>query len=209
MAITIFLRKIKKFKQLEYLIDLIARGKSKEITLDYLTCLKKILPDKMDVDEIQTYCKENEGSPVAAISKLAEADQFIKLLSDIPFYELRINLMTFLEEFDDCYSKLDKPLKVYSTSSQIVLNNTSLKLLFGLILASGNFLNSNSYRGNACGFKVNILTQLLEVKTNKPSVTLLHVVIEHFEKILSLDENFKNNNLDFLNDLKEIGSVLK
>ena len=206
MAITILLRKVKKFfKSQEHLLELITKAKSKEITLDYLTCLKKILPDKVDVDEIQTYIKESGD-----FRKLSEADQFIKLLSDIPCYELRINLMTFVEEFDELYTKLETPLKVYTKASKIILKNEALKLFFGLILSSGNFLNSNSYRGNACGFKINILPQLLEVKTNKPAITLLHVIIEQFETIKdSMTNKFNENNYEFVQELKEFGAVSK
>lgn len=199
MSISIFLKKTRKWP-MEVLIDLIRRGKSKEITLDSLTCLKKILPEKTEVDDIRSFCKD-----ASSLSQLSEPDQFIKLLSDIPRYDLRIDLMNFLEEFDDMYTRLDTPLKVYSKSANVVLNNEALKEFLSMVLRLGNYLNTNSYKGSTMAFKMSSLSQLQDLKGNRGSITSLHFLVEQFEK------NHKGNEqmFEFLADLKEIGSVMK
>ncbi len=197
MGVVVFLKKIKT--PIKDYLNLINDGKSKEIGIDNLSCLKKILPDKTDVDEIQAYCNEFND-----INRLSKADQFIKLLSDIPCYELRINLMNFEEEFNELYSKLDIPFRNYMKCSEVLLNNKSLKLFLAMILAAGNFLNySNNYAGKASGFKISILTKLNEVKTNNHSINMLHVLVEQFD---SISKENKNN---FLEELKDIGIILK
>jgi hypothetical protein len=83
--------------------------------------------------------------------------------------------MNFTEEFEENYIKLESTLQAYINCSEVLLKNESLKLIFGLILATGNFLNMNSYCGQAVGFRIDLLPKLSDVKTNKPSITLLHV----------------------------------
>ena len=197
MGVVVFLKKIKiPIKDLCFLIN---EGNTKEIGIDNLSCLKKILPDKTGIEEIQAYSKE-----FTDINRLTKADQFVKLLSDIPGYELRINLMSFEEEFNELYSKLDIPFRNYIKCSEVLLNNSSLKMFLAMILAAGNFLNySNNYAGKASGFKINIITKLNEVKTNNQSINMLHVLVEQFDNVLREKKN------DFLDELKDIGIILK
>jgi hypothetical protein len=194
MGVSVFIKKIKI--PLSKFFAQINEGKTNEIGLDNLNCLKKILPDKNELTEIQEYLKENPD-----LSQLAREDQFIKLLIDIPFYELKINLMLFEDEFNESFAKFEIPFKIYASCSQVLLTNESLKSFLAIVLASGNFINANSYNGNAAGFKMNILTKLNEVKTNTASISLLHVLVEQFDK-----NNIKN---DFTNELNDLGLIIK
>lgn len=197
MGVVVFLKKIKT--PLNEYFALISGGKSKELSLDNLSCLKKILPDKTEIEEIQAYFKECQD-----MNRLSKADQFIKLLSDIPCYELRINLMSFEEEFSDLHTKLIIPFQSYVKCSEILLHNKSLKHFFAMVLAIGNFLNySNNYAGKAAGFKISTLSKLNEVKTNNQSINMLHVLVEQFDGSSIEDKN------DFLDELKDIGVILK
>lgn len=194
MGVSVFIKKIKI--PLSKFFAQINEGKTNEIGLDNLNCLKKILPDKNELTEIQEYLKENPD-----LSQLAREDQFIKLLIDIPFYELKINLMLFEDEFNESFAKFEIPFKIYASCSQVLLTNESLKSFLAIVLASGNFINAKSYNGNATGFKMNILTKLNEVKTNTASISLLHVLVEQFDK-----NNIKN---DFTNELNDLGLIIK
>lgn len=196
MGVSIFLKKVKI--PLTSFTNQIREAKSSEIGLDNLNCLKKILPDRNEVNAIQTYCKENIDS-----GQLSKADQFIKILTEIPNYELIINLMHFEEEFDELVSKLEIPFKIYAKCSEILLKSESLKLFLAIVLASGNFINHNSYCGKAIGFKINILPKLSDVKTNNLSINFLHVIVEQFDKIE------KDQRIDFVEDLKDLGLVTK
>lgn len=164
---------------------------------------------------MQNYCKQNAN----AMEKFGRAEQFVKMLSDISHYDLRINLMHFYEEFDEAYEKLDSTFVAYINCCEVLLRNESLKLIFGLILATGNFLNMNSWCGQAVGFRIDLLPKLSDVKTNKPSITLLHVIIEQYEKMSSNSkakpsgENGKtvNNNkgFEFLDELSNLRLIIR
>lgn len=56
----------------------------------------------------------------------------------------------------------------------------------------------------AVGFKINILPKLIEIKTNKPSISLLHVILEQISQGKSPDSNF-----EFLNELKDLNSIIR
>lgn len=213
MNVNVYLRKIKV--SLNEFIQLIINGNSQEIGIDNLTCLQKILPEKTDVENIQNFCETDPKN----YEQLAKAEKFIKLLTDVPFYELRINLMHFIEEFDEIHSLLESPLQIYCNVSNIILESKSLKQLITLILAAGNFLNTvsknlnfkffycdfyfqNSYNGQAVGFRINILPKLIDIKTNKISVSFLHIIVEEFDKKYPEQDNF-------INELKEISSIIR
>lgn len=135
MNVTVYLRKIKI--PINDFIQMILDGKSKEIGIDNLNCLKKTLPEKNEVDAIQAYCESNPQN----FENLPKAEKFIKLLTQVPLYELRIDLMNYLEEFDELYSLINNPLNVYCKSSKIILESSSIKYFIKLVLAAGNFLN--------------------------------------------------------------------
>lgn len=139
MNVNVYLRKIKV--SLNEFIQMIIEGNSQEIGIDNLTCLKKILPEKNDVETIQIFCEADAKN----FDQLAKAEKFIKLLTDVPFYELRIDLMHYIEEFDETHSLLKNPLQIYCNVSNTILESKSLKNLFTFILAAGNFLNTVSF----------------------------------------------------------------
>jgi hypothetical protein len=72
---------------------------------------------------------------------LDKAERFVKLLTEMPAYELRIHVMNFLEEFDEQTKRLNEPLEIYSKCSIALLNSDSLKEFIGNVLATGNFIN--------------------------------------------------------------------
>ncbi len=200
MGLSIFLNKTRKWP-MEDLVNLVRCGRSKELTLDNLACLKKVLPEKNEVDEIKAYCRKSPDNE----SHLAKADRFIKLLSDVPHYELRISLMIFLEEFEDTYARLNAPLLVYDRSARAVLVEESIRELLSMVLRMGNFLNTNSYKGNANAFKITSLGHLQELNANKAGVTALHFLVEQFEANHPADEGY----FRILSELKEIGKTLR
>ncbi len=186
---------------IEAFIELIKNGKNKEIGVDTLNCLKKILPDKTEIDRIEKLHITNKDYSTNEL--MEKADHFLILLADIPDYKLRLDIMTYLEEYEDSSSNIKKTLEIYLKCGKIILNNDSLKNFLKIILEMGNYINTNSQNDHqmAVGFKVDILSKLIDIKTNRPGVTFLHVCVEQFEK------EYKNS--DFINDLKELESIAK
>ena len=135
MGYTVFLKQVKI--PLKDYTNLIRDGKSKEIGLDGLNCLRKLLPESTEIEEIQKYFKTNPD-----LNALSKPDQFVKLLSDIPCYELRINLMIFIEEFEDAFTRLKTPLKTYLKCAETILKDENLLSFYAHVLAVGNYINT-------------------------------------------------------------------
>ncbi|KAH8025768.1 hypothetical protein HPB51_011099 [Rhipicephalus microplus] len=115
-------------------------------------------------------------------SKLGQAEQFFLMLGDLPLYALYVDGMLQMEEFRPSVDALKPQLDNYIGVCQEILTNRSLKEFLKLILITGNFINSGSYAGNAFGFRLNTLPKLLETRSNKPRMTLLHFLVEIAEK---------------------------
>ena len=64
------------------------------------------------------------------------------------------------------------------------------------MLVVGNFINTGGYAGNAAGFKLSLLTKVHEIKSNKPRMTMMHVLVESIEKnkpeLLHFYKKFEN-----------------
>ena len=78
----------------------------------------------------------------------------------------------------------------------------SLKGFLGLVLATGNFLNSGTYKANAAGFKIDSLLKIRDMKTTEGKSNLLVYLLDFLQK----------NKPDFMNlptDLKTVGSASK
>lgn len=73
----------------------------------------------------------------------------------------------------------DLTLKIQRTEEIIknTINSESIKILIEYILGVGNYLNGQSIRGGAFGFKLEMLEKISEVKTTDNKKNLLIYVI--------------------------------
>lgn len=139
MNVNVYLKKIKM--PLKDFFQLILNGESKEIGIDNLSCLRKILPEPTEIDEIKYFFEANRiNLEDLAINKKAE--YFIKKLIDMPHFRLRIDTMIYLEEFTELYASSKQKFDVYFQTTNQILTNESLKNFLRLVLLAGNFLNN-------------------------------------------------------------------
>lgn len=100
-------------------------------------------------------------------------EQFFYSLLD--FYNLnkRLIIWMFKQTFYDLYdSILSQYITIQFTCIKI-LKNEDLKLLLTIILAFGNHMNSETNKGCAYGFILNILTKLSNIKSIDGSMTFI------------------------------------
>lgn len=68
---------------------------------------------------------------------------------------------------------------------QVLISSDSIKKIFGLILALGNYMNGgNRTRGQADGFGLEILPKIKDVKSKDSSYTLLHFVVNKYIEVM-------------------------
>ncbi|XP_049268779.1 FH2 domain-containing protein 1-like [Rhipicephalus sanguineus] len=137
-------------------------------------------------------------------SKLGQAEQFFSMLGDLWLYALYVDGMLHMEGFEPNVDALKPQLDTYIGVCQEILTNHSLKEFLKPILITGNFINSDSYAGNAFGFRLNMLPMLIERHSNNTSsfprrlrMTLLHFLVE-------IAENEQAQTPSFTKDLQHM-----
>ena len=58
-----------------------------------------------------------------------------------------------------------------------------MKFLIKLVLAYGNYINGESVRGGAFGFKLDAINKAADMKTNDGKMTLLMIIAEKSEEL--------------------------
>merc|ERR1719331_33501 len=79
-------------------------------------------------------------------------------------------------------SYLEPSIEAMLTAGEELMANQKLQNLLYMVLVAGNFLNSGGYAGNAAGMKISSLHKLTDIRSNKPSLTMLHYVATLAEK---------------------------
>ncbi|KAG0726304.1 Formin-2 [Chionoecetes opilio] len=111
---------------------------------------------------------------------LDKPEQFLLDLSKInEFAERTACFMfqaTFAEEVENIHSRNEM---LHSCIE--ILTSDSIKKIFGLILAIGNYMNGgNRTRGQADGFGLEILPKIKDVRSKEANFTLLHFVVNKY-----------------------------
>ena len=120
---------------------------------------------------------EDEQAACLAFSgdekKLSSASRFAYELSDIPMVAIRFECCKTIITFDDEVARIRRIVQVYEANEKMMMNSAGIKQLMKLILAIGNYLNGESARGGAWGFKINLLSKLSQTKTADGTKTLM------------------------------------
>ncbi|KAK8381898.1 hypothetical protein O3P69_015123 [Scylla paramamosain] len=158
---------------------------------------------------------------------LDKPEQFLLDLSKINEFAERTACFMFQATFAEEVEIIHKRNSMLHSTIDALTSN-SIKRIFGLILAIGNYMNGgNRTRGQADGFGLEILPKIKDVKSKDSSYTLLHFIVNKYIEKYEGDEagtdkvqlpipdpymverssNFKFEDLEA--DLKEIGKNLK
>ena len=127
------------------------------------------LCNSVPTPEEQAVCLAFQGDE----STLSKASRFVYELSDIPNVEQRCKCCKTIITFDEEIERLQEVMSIYDANQKMVKNSAGLKKLMEIILALGNYLNGESDRGGAWGFRISLLTKLGNTKTADNSKTLL------------------------------------
>ncbi|XP_006839552.1 PREDICTED: inverted formin-2 [Chrysochloris asiatica] len=166
---------LKQFKcPNEEITAMIHAGDTTKFDVEVLKQLLKLLPEKHETENLQTFKGEH--------TRLANADQFYLLLLAIPCYQLRLECMLLCEETAVVLDMMQPKAQLVLAACRSVLTSHQLPVFCQLILKIGNFLNYGSHTGDADGFKISTLLKLTETKAHQSRVTLLHHVLEEVER---------------------------
>lgn len=153
----------------------------------------KYLPSSLELDDIVRFYDD----PVNAVEEgKATAEKMALELSKIKGLSERlisIELKGMIGEWHiDAFEQLDSLL----TGLDELKKADSLKSFLELVLATGNFLNSGSYKANAYGFKIDSILKIRDMKTTEGSSNLLVYLLGFLERkapqLLNLPVDIKN-----------------
>ncbi|KAI0216793.1 hypothetical protein L0F63_005205, partial [Massospora cicadina] len=161
------------------------------LSMDNLRSLESNAPTQEEIKLVRSHTD--------LLDNLGTAEKYILQIMDIPRLPERLNCMIFRRRFDADVEELLPELEVLSKVTGELRSSKRLKGLLEITLALGNYLNADTPRGDARGFKFDGLNLLKDVKANGrkegiPLATLLHYLAQALEEkrraILEVREEF-------------------
>lgn len=126
--------------------------------LDKLLIMKPLLPNEEERQILTAY----EGDR----GILGKAERFYLEILPIPFLDERFDALIFRGTFDDKFQHVEKHVTNVVHAIESVRTSPLFKRVLEIILAIGNYLNANTNRGGAYGFKLSTLSSLLNFRAN-------------------------------------------
>ncbi|XP_055339989.1 LOW QUALITY PROTEIN: inverted formin-2-like [Paramacrobiotus metropolitanus] len=196
LNVNIFLKQFRTSH--ESVIEAIKTGKWEDKNgAEKLLGLMRLLPESDETDMLRNY----EGS----ISRLGAAEKFLLRLVQIPNYKLRIEAMLFHSEYPATDDYLRSCVDLVIETAVDIKASARLHETLHMVLLAGNFLNTGGYAGNAAGFKLSSLLKLVDLRSNKPSMNLMHCIAEQAALTNPLLLNFPDD-MDHLHQAIDVST---
>ncbi|KAL4510234.1 hypothetical protein ABPG72_010427 [Tetrahymena utriculariae] len=159
----------------------------KILTLNNLQSLNNICPKQEEVDLVTGYI-EGGGKP----EDLANPEKFIFEVKKVKGFGDRIRGLIFLKTHEEMFLDLEPKVSKLKRGIFYLRDNKLIPEMLEYVLAFGNYLNGESARGGAWGFKFDSLIKISELKMKDNKTTLMMYVIDIFEKkynpLISLED---------------------
>ncbi|PAV76214.1 hypothetical protein WR25_17555 [Diploscapter pachys] len=167
---------LKQFKDIDRLIEDLREYKIEGFEYEHLKTLRSILPDEDEIEALRRYSGD--------VALLAPACAFFLRLIAVPNYKLRIDSLDFRMDFQKIINELLPNSDIVIRACKEILNSSALKRLLLLLVNIGNYLNDSTAHGNAAGFLLNSLWQIIDLRATKGGMTLMHCVAKADTKLL-------------------------
>eukprot|EP00048_Salpingoeca_helianthica_P012473 m.181766 g.181766 ORF g.181766 m.181766 type:complete len:490 (-) comp15378_c7_seq9:121-1590(-) len=147
--------------------------------------IKKLPSEKAEIlsnefvaspEEIELLAKQHSTG-----KKMDDLDMFLYQLSRVPRLKARLKLMSLLDTCTDLLGTAGPQAEAVAAASQSLVNSARLKKLLEIILAYGNFMNSQK-RGGAYGFKLSAFDRLVDTKSKTKTETIMHFIVRDVER---------------------------
>lgn len=127
-------------------------------------------------DQMKQLVEERTKNPNVP---LALPEQYMWVIGHLPAYQQRMDCWMFIRTYDERQGSYRDALEEFDKITECFRDSETLPKLLGLLLATGNYLNGGTQRGQADGFDFETILKLESVKdaTNKD---LRHFVFDYF-----------------------------
>jgi len=136
--------------------DVLFSNDDSTLAKDVINELLKITPTEEDLAIIEMNAAE--------VDKFGIAEKFFYDVSKIDHYSDRLKAFHFMVSFQEYYNDLSEMIKWLQKASDVTVNNEKFKGILQIILALGNYMNSNN-RGGAYGFELTSILKMNDTKT--------------------------------------------
>ncbi|KAM6287638.1 FH2 domain-containing protein 1-like [Spheniscus humboldti] len=188
LALGVFLKQVKR--PVRQIVRDIQEGVGAPYGAEKLLELSRMLPGAAEVARLHSF----RSSP----RQLADPELFMLLLTEVPSYAQRLELLVLKEDFFPRLSALRSSIQTLTDAAIELLECEELHTILHLILSAGNHLNSGGYAGSAAGFRLASLLKLPDTKANEPGMDLLHFVAMEAARV-------EKSLLDFPGKLRHVG----
>ncbi|KAL2493934.1 Formin-like protein 3 [Forsythia ovata] len=152
----------------EEVCDAVKEGN--ELPPELIQTLLKMAPTTDEELKLRLYNGE--------ISHLGPAEQFLKLMVEIPFAFKRLESLLFMSTLQEEVSSVKGSFATLEVACKELRNSRLFLKLLEAVLKTGNRMNDGTYRGGAQAFKLDTLLKLADVKGTDGKTTLLHFVVQ-------------------------------
>ncbi|KPU77973.1 uncharacterized protein Dana_GF24593, isoform E [Drosophila ananassae] len=143
----------------------------KKLSLENVELLQKMVPTDAEVKSYKEYIIERKDQQL-----LTEEDKFMLQLSRVERISSKLAIMNYMGNFVDSVHLISPQVQSIAGASNSLKQSRKFKAVLEIVLAFGNYLNSNK-RGPAYGFKLQSLDTLIDTKSTDKRSSLLHYIV--------------------------------
>jgi hypothetical protein len=146
---------------------------NEKIPLETLQMMVQYIPQPEEIEALREVAKE---------PNLGKAERYFLAIMDIPMLEAKLTAWEFQRSFEQKLEVIYGSLCVLEAAFKEIRNSKKLVKVLEYVLAVGNYINGNTPRGQAFGFKLNSLPKILEVRSAvDEKSTLMHWIAQELE----------------------------
>ena len=148
---------------------------SEIVNLETISKIQMMAP----ADEEISMMNEFEGDA----TMLGKVEKFFLEMAKIPRLKQRLECASISLHFDENLTILLNKLEVYNSAVKEVKTSKSFLAVLEMVMAIGNHLNGGSDRGQAHGFKLDVLGKMTNMKSNdRKKGNLMNFLVKQVEK---------------------------
>lgn len=178
----------------EEIYDAIVFMDETKLDLDQIQKLVNFVPTDEETQEMLTFAGD--------ISLLGKTEKLFLSLAPVPKLKQRMELWAFKLQLNDLLREIDNNIDDVRDALAEIRNSDALKEVFKLVLALGNYVNGNTRKGGAYGFKLSSFTQMSNMKSTDNSQTMMNYLVSFIEKS-------NPNLLKVMDDLAHVGDACR
>jgi hypothetical protein len=149
----------------------------------YSNTQNRYCPEDNEIKMINTFLATQKDLPEDQRQPIGVIEEFALTIHQVPMVEKRLQGWRYKMEFDAKINDVKPDIEsVLSACKELRASQKFINIL-RIVLELGNFLNGNSFREGAWGFKLDTLALMVDTKSGaRKNYTLMHYFSEMLEK---------------------------